>query len=186
MLGREHLHPCLSNDRIPIANQHLYLLFGPTPLPRYFAYHGHNPSTPLWIFLLRIIIGYLENIDPNTPNKLAQRICARELPVQNRLHFQTLHHDIATIEIAVYQHEWFIGSYETCRQLFPFLSQLVYEILQRCVLEKVEINVGCRGMGVVINFFIVASENVVLGTLVRAYIIAFLRMKFGLSVEISR
>lgn len=41
-------------------------------------------------------------------------------------------------------------------------------------------------MGVVINFFIVASENVVLGTLVRAYIIAFLRMKFGLSVEISR
>lgn len=41
-------------------------------------------------------------------------------------------------------------------------------------------------MGVVINFFIVVSENVVLDTLVRAYIIAFLRMKFGLSVEISR
>ena len=41
-------------------------------------------------------------------------------------------------------------------------------------------------MGVVIDFFIVAGENVVLGTLVRAYTIAFLRMKFGLSVKISR
>ena len=60
------------------------------------------------------------------------------------------------------------------------------EILQRRVLEKVKINVGCRIMGVVMDFFIVAGENVVLGTLVRAYIIAFLRMKFGLSIEISR
>ena len=41
-------------------------------------------------------------------------------------------------------------------------------------------------MGVVKYFFIVAGENVVLGTLVRAYIIAILRMKFGLSLEISR
>lgn len=62
----------------------------------------------------------------------------------------------------------------------------MYEILQRCVLEKVEIDVGCRSMSVVIDFFIVAGENVVFGTLVRAYIIAFLRMKFGLSIEISR
>ena len=86
----------------------------------------------------------------------------------------------------MYQHEWFIGSYETCRQLFPFRAQLVYEILQRYVLKKVEINVGCRSMGVVIDFFIVAGDNVVLGTLVRAYIIAILRMKFDLSIEISR
>lgn len=62
----------------------------------------------------------------------------------------------------------------------------MYEILQKCVLEKVEIDVGCRCMGVVKYFFIVAGENVVLGTLVRAYIIAILRMKFGLSLEISR
>ena len=74
----------------------------------------------------------------------------------------------------MYQHKWFIGSYETCHQLFPFRLQLVYEILQRCVLEKVEINVGSRSMDVVIDFFIVAGENVVFDTLVRAYIIAFL------------
>ena len=41
-------------------------------------------------------------------------------------------------------------------------------------------------MSIVINFFIIAGKNVVLGTLVRADMVAFFLMEFALLIGISR
>lgn len=152
-----------------IAKQHLYLLFGPTPLPRRFAYHSRN-HPPLNHHQLprehrsqHPQQARSKDMRPRTPSP--------KPPLLSNLASWYSDHWNRRVPTRMVHRQL-----QNLLPIFPFRSQLVYEILQSCVLEKVEINVGCRSMSVVVDFFqvIVAGNNVVLGTLVRAYIIAFL------------
>jgi len=69
------------------------------------------------------------------------------------------------------EHEWFCGGHKMCFRRWPFVSQLLHEVLQGRVFEKVGIDVRCRSVSVVIYLLIAAGKNVLLGALVRAYMV---------------